>query len=369
MTALSIHEPDALSSATGSACPVSAHNEWDRLEEVIVGVADFACLPQYEFAADYCCEDVTDVAAFLKLMGVQPDGQYDPARIVAATKALNGLAAFFESEGVTVRRPAPIAFNTPNVTPGWSVKSGFNCCHPRDIFMVVGDTIIETPNSMRERYFEAWAYKSIMSDYFRRGARWISAPKPSLGNDMYDYDDPTLPYGHTDVEPMFDAADFVRAGKDIIGHLSHVTNPSGVEWLRRTLGDDYTVHLVRSHNPHAVHIDTTFMPLAPGRALVNPAWFDIDSMPEALRHWELLVAPEPVRRPASVRGFVSKWVAINVVCLDDRRVLVDELQTPLITSLTEWGFEPIPIDLSAVYAFGGGLHCATLDIRRTPRTA
>lgn len=369
MTAISIPETDAPAIEAGSACPVGAHNEWDRLEEVIVGAADFACLPQYEYAEDYCCEDVTDVAAFLKLMGVQPDGQYDPKRIVAATKALNNLAAFFESEGVTVRRPTPIAFNAPNVTPGWSVRSGFNCCHPRDIFMVVGDTIIETPNTSRERYFEAWAYKPIMTDYFRRGARWISAPKPALGEGLYDFDDPTRPFGLTEAEPVFDAADFVRAGKDIIGHLSHVTNMSGVEWLRRTLGDEYTVHLVRSRNPHAVHIDTTFMPLAPKRALVNPAWFDMDSMPEALSDWEILVAPEPVRHPASVRGFVSKWVAINVVSLDDRHVLVDQLQAPLIKALRDWGFEPIPIDLSPVFAFGGGLHCATLDIRRTPRVA
>ena len=94
---------------------------------------------------------------------------------------------------------------------------------------------------------------------------------------------------------------------------------------------------------------------------------DMNSIPDALRDWEFLVAPEPIEHPYSVRGFVSKWVAINVVSLDEKHVLVDRLQTPLIRSLKDWGFEPIPFDLSPVYAFGGGLHCVTLDIRRTKR--
>jgi glycine amidinotransferase len=350
-------------------CPVSAHNEWDKLEEVIVGRAGLACLPEYEDAADYCCADVTDTAAFLKLMNAQPDGTYGPERIAAANKSLDAFAAFLESGGVTVRRPTPIAFNKACVTPDWTVKNGFNCCHPRDIFMVVGDKIIETPVSTRERYFESWSYKTIMMDYFNRGAHWIAAPRPALSDALYDYNDGQNPYGITELEPCFDAADFVRAGKDIIGHLSHVTNRSGVEWLRRTLGDQYNVHLVKSKNPHALHIDTTFMPLSPGRALVNPDFFDMTSVPEALRDWELLVAPPAIAHSPSVRGFVSKWVAVNVLSLDDKRVLVDVLQKPLIQALKDWGFEPVPFDLSAVYAFGGGLHCVTLDIRRTKQSA
>ena len=351
-----------------SICPVSAHNEWDKLEEVIVGRADFACLPAYEDPADYCCADVNDTTAFLKLMNAQPDGRYGPERIAAANKTLDAFSRLLEAEGVTVRRPDPIAFNKPCVTPDWAVKSSFNCCHPRDVFMVVGDMIIETPVSTRERYFESWAYKKIMMDYFNRGARWIAAPRPALPDELYDYDNSGNSYGITELEPCFDAADFVRAGKDIIGHLSHVTNRSGVEWLRRTLGTDYTVHLVKSKNPHALHIDTTFMPLSPGRVLVNPDFFDMDSMPAALRDWELLVAPQAIAHSPSVRGFVSKWVAVNVLSLDDKRVLVDVLQTPLIQALKDWGFEPIPFDLSPVYAFGGGLHCVTLDIRRSKRT-
>jgi len=348
-------------------CPVSAHNEWDRLEEVIVGRADFACLPHYDDPAAYSCADVTDVGEFRRMLNIQLDSTYGPERITAANKALDELAAFFESEGVTVRRPDPIPFNRPWTTPLWTMNSGYNCCHPRDIFMIIGDTILETPTSSRERYFENWAYKSIMKEYFARGARWIAAPKPAIPDELYSNDEVAYPFNLTDFEPCFDAADFVRCGKDIVGHLSHVTTLSGAEWLRRTLGPDYNVHLVKSNNPHALHIDTTFMPLAPRRVLVNPDFMDMNSIPDALRDWEFLVAPEPIEHPYSVRGFVSKWVAINVVSLDEKHVLVDRLQKPLIRALKDGGFEPIPFDLSPVYAFGGGLHCVTLDIRRTKR--
>ena len=353
-----------IGAASPSDCPVSAHNEWDRLEEVIVGRADFACLPHYDDPLDYCCTDVTDVAALQKMLNIQADSTYGPERIAAANTALDALSAFFESEGVIVRRPSPIAFNKTCVTPDWTINSGYNCCHPRDIFMIIGDLILETPTSSRERYFESWAYKPIMKDYFNRGARWIAAPKPELPDDLYVEENDVYPYHLTELEPCFDAADFVRCDKDIVGHLSHVTNRAGVEWLRRTLGGEYRVHLVKSKNPHALHIDTTFMPLAPGRVLVNPDFLDMDSIPEALRHWEFLIAPEPIEHPHSVRGFVSKWVAINVVSLDEKRVMVDVLQKPLIKALKDWGFEPVPFDLSPVYAFGGGLHCVTLDIRR-----
>lgn len=44
----------------------------------------------------------------------------------------------------------------------------------------------------------------------------------------------------------------------------------GVNWLRRHLGEKYNIHLIKSLDPKAWHIDTTFMPLAPGKVLINP---------------------------------------------------------------------------------------------------
>ena len=51
---------------------------------------------------------------------------------------------------------------------------------PRDVLLIVGDQIIEAPMGWRSRYFEHHAYKSLCKEYFRGGARWISAPRPEL---------------------------------------------------------------------------------------------------------------------------------------------------------------------------------------------
>ena len=307
--------------------------------------------------------NTTVVEDLMRMLGIQPDATYSPGRIRAANRALNGLADLLRAEGVTVRRPSAFPFNKQFSSPTWSVQSGYSCCNPRDVFLVFGDTILECPMSSRERYFESLAYKPLLKAYSAAGALWVSAPKPELSDEIYDAPD-GAPFRISEYEPCFDAADFVRCGRDIIGQLSHVTNRSGVAWLERFLGDRYRIHLINSRDPQAFHIDTTFMPLAEGRALINPEFLDRDSLPDALKSWELLAAPSPVPQPHAKRGFVSNWISMNLLSIDPKRMLVDPRQTPLIEALTTWGFEPIPYDLADVYAFGGGFHCVTLDIRR-----
>jgi N-dimethylarginine dimethylaminohydrolase len=73
----------------------------------------------------------------------------------------------------------------------------------------------------------------------------------------------------TEHEPVFDAADLTRCGKDIFVQLSNVTNRSGIEWLQRHYAD-YTFHPMTFADDRAIHIDCTFVPLAPGKLLINP---------------------------------------------------------------------------------------------------
>ena len=57
---------------------------------------------------------------------------------------------------------------------------------PRDILIVVGDEIIEAPMAWRSRFFEYRAYRPLLKEYFKRGAKWTTAPKPLMSDDMYD---------------------------------------------------------------------------------------------------------------------------------------------------------------------------------------
>ena len=80
-------------------------------------------------------------------------------------------------------------------------------------------------------------------------------------------------------EPVFDAADFVRCGRDLFVTRSNVTNRMGIEWLRRHLGSGFRIHELESRSRQPMHIDSTFMPLAPGKVLVNPEYLDVDTTP------------------------------------------------------------------------------------------
>jgi glycine amidinotransferase len=60
----------------------------------------------------------------------------------------------------------------------------------------------------------------------------------------------------------------------------------------------------------------------------------------------------------------SVYLGMNVPSIDERRVVVEEQQKPLMAKLREWGFEPVPCPFTRYSNFGGGFHCATADVRR-----
>jgi glycine amidinotransferase len=113
-----------------------------------------------------------------------------------------------------------------------------------------------------------------------------------------------------------------------------------------------------------MHIDTTFVPLCPGRALYSPDFFDPADAPEVLKSWELLPAPPPISTMVQMIDLSSAWLSMNVLMLDEKRVICEASQEPLIEKFREWGFEPIPCPYTNHYVYGGAFHCSTLDVRR-----
>ncbi len=166
---------------------------------------------------------------------------------------------------------------------------------------------------------------------------------------------------------MFDAADFFRCGRDLFFIRSNVTNAMGVEWLRRRLGDVYRLHQIESRCPRPMHIDTTALPLGPGKLLVNPEYVDVERLPPVFRSWDILVAPEPDPiddRLLKLTSLCGKWLNMNVLMLDETRVIVDPHHKKTMRAMRDWGLEPIPCSFLHYAAFGGSFHCATLDVRR-----
>ncbi len=347
--------------------PVGSHNEWDPLEEIIVGRLENAVIPP---AHPVVTCNIPGAAAIGHKLAA---GIRYPQVIVApAQRELDGLVTLLESLGVTVRRPDHADHRAKFSTPDWSSRGFCNTC-PRDSLLVIGDEIIETPMAWPCRYFENFSYRTILKDYFRRGARWTSAPKPQLTSELFDpgFKPPrsgdAMRYILTEFEPVFDAADFFRCGRDIFCIRSNVTNAMGIEWLRRHLGPCYRVHEIRSRCMNPMHIDTTILPLGPGKLLVNPDYIDVDQLPDILKKWDILIAPEPTPitdRLLKLTSLCGKWLSMNVLAIDERRVIVDPHHQAMMRAMERWGFEPIPCPFLHYAAFGGAFHCATLDVRR-----
>jgi glycine amidinotransferase len=98
--------------------------------------------------------------------------------------------------------------------------------------------------------------------------------------------------------------------------------------------------------------------------LVNPEYIDTGKLPRILETWDLLLAPQPDPVRGRVASMCSEWISLNVLVLDEKRVIVEKSQPSMIKALEDWGFEPIPCSFLHYAPFGGSFHCATLDVRR-----
>ncbi|MCB9811824.1 amidinotransferase [Candidatus Nomurabacteria bacterium] len=341
-------------------------NEWDPLEEVIVGTVKYATVPKW---TPWLASTTPSHAKwFFEKYGGQP---FPEEMTENAEVELDNLSNVLTELGVTVHRPTPFDFGQEYRTPWWD-SQGLYAAMPRDVMMVVGDTIVEAPMAWRSRYFEIFAFRDLIEKYFEGGAKWLAAPKSSMSDSFYrrDYDpeNPTIDgvrqFVISEREVSFDAADFTRVGKDIFVQKSNVTNTLGIEWVRRHIGDEYTIHEVEFGDEHPMHIDTTIVPLAPGKLMINPSWVTRDQIPKIFDSWEIIEAPEPVHPYDKALYFSSDWLTMNFLSIDERRILVEENEAPLIELLRKHGFEPIPIPFRNFYPFGGSIHCATADIRR-----
>lgn len=347
-----------------SSSVVNSYNEWDTLEEVIVGIVDNAVVPPW---------DITTKASMPhkhRNFYLANAGKAFPKDLIdAANKELNNLATLLEKEGVIVQRPEKVNNSQSFSTPNWTSPCGLYQAMPRDLLLVIGNEIIESPMAWRTRYYEIEGYRKLLKYYFSKGAKWVSAPKPQLLDLLYnfEYKETTYcqdrEYGITEFEPAFDAADFIRCGKDIFVQRSNVTNVFGIEWMRRYLGSSYKIHELFFNDPNPMHIDSTFMPLAPGYLLVNPK--RVIEIPEMFREWKIIYAPPSSISSTHPLYMSSSWLGtMNVLMIDEKRVIVDPEEKDLISLLRQNGFETLPCSFRNFNAFGGSFHCATCDIRR-----
>ena len=340
---------------------ISTHNHWDQLEEIIVGRADNARVPTVDVSTmsmSYTNYPIDQIKPL--------EGMYPQAMIDEANEDADGLANTLEKLGVIVHRPEVQDTSKEFSTPEWTTTGWYTWC-PRDLLLPLGNLMIETPSPCRARYFETRAYHKIMLEAIEDGVEWISAPKPVLSDGSYQFADIKGVPSLTNLEPVFDAPNCVRLGKDILFQISNTGNHWGLKWLRNVLEHrGYRVHAAE-HIYSFAHMDSTIVPLRPGLVLLNSTRVNPTNCPKLFEKWDKIYFEDCIAQGSKVPGGVapcSPYIGMNILSVNPNTIICDSKQEPLMRVLEKHGIDCVPVQFRHAMTLSGGLHCATLDLRR-----
>ena len=170
----------------------------------------------------------------------------------------------------------------------------------------------------------------------------------------------------TELEPAFDAACFARFGRDIFWQPDLVSNDFGAEWLRRHLGPGFRIHRITFREPTPTHIDTTLVPVRPGWYWSTPSGHASNGSLElfAANGWQVVPAPPSVRTGPAPSRDVSNWISMNILMLDERTVVVEQAEKPMMDLMRSLQCEVVPVPVRPRLPIRRGFHCCTADIRR-----
>ena len=279
---------------------INSHNEWDKLQEVIVGTAQRSKPVLAWKNEEPPQRELIEQARALS------DKAFPSWFLDEVEEDLDGLCQAIRDYGAKVLRPNVHDIGRFYSSPFWS-STGNNVYNVRDLHMVVGDKLIESPSQHMERYFEASALYDIWHDYFEEGFTWIAGPKPRLQGDVIlpyfrDHEERVLTpedvrhkeltegrveklHRLTEAEILFEAANTLRMGRDLLYLVSSSGNRKGAKWLQSVLGSDYRVHTTEDIY-RSSHIDSTVLALKPGLVMLNSTRVNESNCPAIFEKWD-----------------------------------------------------------------------------------
>jgi glycine amidinotransferase/scyllo-inosamine-4-phosphate amidinotransferase 1 len=303
---------------------ISSYNEWDPLQEIVVGTATRANWPTADpvFALESQKTSWKETPV--------PSGPVPQWIVDEANEDLDILSNTLTQLGVTVHRPGDMNFP--------ELGGMYNYC-PRDRLLIAGSTVIDPAMMYPCRDMEINALDFVVD----RAESVLTMPR--------------------DHGMVLDAANILRLGKDKYLFLESASgNRAAWAWLLANMPASTSMEVCNFYA--GVHIDSTIVPLREGLVLLNGARVTPDTCPAVFKDWECIYIHDVVPQGFYKYPYASKWIAMNMLVVDPHTVIVDAAQHDLIELLAKKNFTVIPRTLRHSRTLGGGFHCVTLDLRR-----
>ena len=346
----------------------NAYTEWGELKEVVVGsLGKFTeIVPDESFYLAFQ-DNISNVI-------IESSIQLQETVINQREEDLELFAKALEAQGIIVYRPNPLTDVSEFQTPFFK-DTPSPCINPRDQVIVIGDELIETSCQWRKRYFENDLMKPILMKKFREGGKWTCSPRPAMKKSSFDlthlkgWGEEHLKdwqEDETQLEIMFDGAQCLKFGKDIVMNVRTKNHYLGYKWLKRHLEGRFNLHRVDLTDNH---IDGMMIPIAPGKLLLNAGKMKekVHLLPDFLKKWDFIHSPEVNKETPKGFPLASVNININVLALSPKKVVVfDEVngENKLADLLDKHQFDILPLRLRHCRLFDGGAHCLTLDLNR-----
>jgi len=333
---------------------VNSHNTFSPLQEVILGSVDIS---------------VTDTVE-------HPQKKYILEEIVHETaEDLDNIEKLLKSFNVNVLRPTynGINFSQQCVTPYFKTNGHRVPLTPRDIFFCYQDTIVNTTNADRNRFFETLFFSEILKKYLDNDSHVLSMPMAPLDDSIYDEESITEEFAYYNNSfPMASAANFQKYGKDIFYCKYSTINDSALKWFKKQLGPEY--RFIPVGGRITGHIDGAINILKPG---VIASVFPKKDLPDYFQNWTVITDQDVFKHRSYNQigslisdniqddDFQNTVLGLNMFCIDEQHALVyDSLKPSLLKQMENVGITPIPVPFRHSHYLGQGFTCITLDTVR-----
>lgn len=336
--------------AIGDSLPlnkIKVFTEWAPVKSVIIGyMGESSNFPDND---EIMLLDVNEV-----IQGIE----FSKDVIKRAQDIQNNVVDELMKRGINVVRVADIDCKK-QYKIGDKLVSGFHTFSSRDIVFFYDDTAYEVPSITISRQNEHCSFYWILDCLRKMGSKWYSSF--------------VCPYSKE--APLFEAANLIRAGMDILFQISVSGNYSGFLLFKSLIDKRYN-NKVRVHPIYVydgVHIDTTLTVLGFNKkinkyiVLANPERVNKYNTPALFRgkNWAILYGPEPVDQGYE-KGLCmsSTWISLNIFVVNPELILMDDAQPELVKYFNYYGIETIQVKHELGRTVCGGMHCMTNEFSR-----